>query len=272
MAGASSDFGYGQMTPYDTAHPDNAFAFAVRSMIAKLDTMKLVQVTAVTGGGVAPAGTVTVLLLVNQLDGNGNATSQGTVAGIPWSRVQGGKSAVICDPQVGDVGYVSCSDRDISNVKTILGRSPPGSVSGGVNPGSARVCDVSNGIYCGGCLNVAPNQYLIFTSTGVRLVDSFGNSVTMSDVGINLTDFSGNVLSSSSAGWAFTGPVVFNGLVTMDQGFGVGLSTMSSAGDLTIKGALTAVNGITAGTGTGDQVTMQGHIHAANGDVPTPGH
>lgn len=176
-------FGYGQQRPSNATHPVNVAEFHMRQIIARISTMKLVQVMAVHGGGIAPAGTVDVLPLVNQLDGNGNATAHGTVYGIPWSRVQGGDSAIICDPAVDDIGYVVAADRDISSVKNSLKRS---------NPGSFRRFDIADGIYAGGCLNAAPGQYLIFTSTGARLVDRNGNSIVMSATGMTISDPNGN--------------------------------------------------------------------------------
>ena len=103
-------FGYGHQQPSDAAHPLNARDFHIRQIIARMNTMKLVQVTAVHGGGLAAAGTVDVLPLVSQIDGNGNVTPHGIVSGIPWSRVQGGLNAIICDPQKDDIGYVVASD------------------------------------------------------------------------------------------------------------------------------------------------------------------
>lgn len=180
----SGDFGYGQLDPNDTATEMSAVAFIVRQMMAQMSTIKLVQVKSVNSNGpTAKAGTVDVLPLVNQVDGNNNSTVHGTVYGLPWARVQGGKNAVICDPIVDDIGYVVISDRDISNVKSSSKQS---------NPGSFRRFDIADGIYVGGCLNVAPDQYLIFTTTGVRLVDKNGNSITMASTGIILADQFGN--------------------------------------------------------------------------------
>ncbi len=184
-----TDSGYGQATPNDAQDEMSAIAFLVRQILAKVSTTKLVQVKAVHGGGVDVAGTVDVLPLVQQVDGNGYGTPHGTVYGLPWSRAQGGKNAVICDPQVDDVGYVVAADRDISIVKS---QAPGASTTKGYLPGTRRRFDVSDGIYVGGCLNVAPNQYLIFTSTGVRLVDANGNSVTMGPTGMTLADVNAN--------------------------------------------------------------------------------
>lgn len=181
--GDAAGFGYGHEIPNDSSDLPNAIQFVCQQLIARISTTKLVQVKAVTGGGLAAGGTVDVLPLVSQIDGNGYGTPHGVVPGLPWSRVQGGKNAIICDPQVGDLGYVVASDRDISKVKA----------SGAAAlPGSRRRFDIADGIYAGGCLNVAPNQYLIFTTDGIRLVDLNGNSISMGPTGMTYADVNGN--------------------------------------------------------------------------------
>lgn len=193
----SGSFGYGQQEPNDSSDQFAAIAFLVRQMIARLDTMKIVQVKAVHGGAgaIEAAGTVDVLPLVNQVDGSGNATPHGTVYGVPWWRLQGGSSAVVCDPEVGDIGFVSVADRDVSAVKATRKQS---------NPGSFRRYNVADGVYVGGCLNVAPDQYLVFTAAGARLIDRNGNSVAMSSAGMVLTDSHGNVISTAAGGMVLT--------------------------------------------------------------------
>lgn len=177
-----SDFGYGQQDPGVATNEFNATSFMVSQMISRLETMKLVKVLAVTpgegDGDVKAAGTVDVQPLVSQIDGNGHGTPHGTVYGIPWSRAQGGKNAVICDPEVGDIGYVVVSDRDISSLKESkkIGPAP-----------TRRQYNISDGIYAGAALNVAPEQYLIFTEKGFRIVSKDGGSITADkDVGVTV--------------------------------------------------------------------------------------
>lgn len=189
---AEKDQGYGHQLPNDVNSELGLIEFTCRALIAEMSTMKLVKVIAVHDGGEGqPAGTVDVQPLVSQIDGNGYGKDHGTVYGLPWSRVQGGKNAVICDPEADDIGYVVASDRDISTVK---------STQAAALPGSRRTFDISDGVYAGGCLNVAPEQYLVFTATGVRLVDKNGNSLTMSSTGFQLSDEAGNSVTSSSTG------------------------------------------------------------------------
>lgn len=181
-----SDFGYGQMTPWDSSDDVNVIAFIVRQMMARMSTMKLVQVVAVAGGGPsAGPGTVSVQPLVSQVDGNNNATPHGVVNGIPWARPQGGLSAIIVDPKAGDIGYVVAADRDISNVKAIRKMATPGSL---------RHFSLSDGIYVGGVLGAAPTQYLLF-----------------GDDGLVILDLHGNMLKSTADGFEITGKVVVSG-------------------------------------------------------------
>lgn len=220
--------GYGQQSPNDSSNEFNTISFIVRQMMAQMDTMKLVQVKAVHGGAGAidVPGTVDVLPLVNQINGRGQSTPMGTVFGIPWFRNQGGQNAIIIDPVVGDIGYVVAADRDISKVKATKAQA---------DPGSWRRFNISDGVYVGGCLNVAPNQYLVFTSTGCRLADLNGNVVSMDSGGIAVTPKGGQ-------------PVTING-------------------DLHVTGEVTAKFG-------GSSVTLSGHKHTqpndSHGDVEQP--
>lgn len=220
----AEDFGYGQQTPWNTTHEFNVLAFIVKQMIAQMDTMKLVKVVAVhSQGDVAVPPTVDVLPLVNQVDGFGNAVKHGTVYGLPVWRLQGGKCAIILDPAVGDVGYVICSDRDISAVKASPGNQ--------VTPASFRKFDLADGVYVGGVLNAAPTCYVLIKQDGsLKIADGFGN-----------------VLVTSSNGFALTGNVA-------------------------VQGTITATGNITAGQGGADQVTLQLHQHSALNAPPTPGH
>lgn len=188
----ADDLAYGQQRPGDVNDETAVALFLARQLISELNTMALVKVTKVTGGGAGqPAGTVEVQPLVSQIDGNGYGTEHGIIPDIPWSRVQGGANAIICDPVVGDIGYVVVASRDISKVKST--REP-------ALPGSRRQYDLADGVYVGGCLNVAPEQYLIFTEDGVRLVDASGTSIALEAGGFELTDSHGNVISTSAGG------------------------------------------------------------------------
>ncbi len=197
--GGGGAIGYGQMEPQDSGSDFNTMMFVVRQMTAQMDTVKLVKVIAVHAGSGTPpaAGTVDVLPLVNQIDGNGNATEHGTVFGIPFFRLQGGTAAVILDPKVDDIGYVVVSDRDISNVKSTKKQA---------NPGSFRKYDVADGIYVGSVLMAAPTQYVQFTDDGIKIADKSGNVIEMKSDGIHVT------------GKLFVGEIVATGEITANDG------------------------------------------------------
>lgn len=245
MSMTGSDFGYSQGTPDDCSDDLNVAAFICQQLIELLNTMKLVKVVAVhPGSGSPPApGTVDVQLLVSQIDGGGYATPQGTVNGLPCWRFQFGKWAIIADPEVGDYGYVVCADRDSSNVVKTPGQAAPG---------SRRRYNIADGVYIGGLLNAVPAATLWLKTDGT----------------LNLTDAKGNVLSTSSSGFVFTGDVEVNGTLKVDD-----LETGSDG--LNVTGAITATGNITAGYGGADQVGVQTHEHptAATGSPspPTPG-
>ena len=181
--------GASQQGPNDASSLFNMVAFAVRQMMAQLDTMKLVQVTAVNPGGGSPpvAGTVNVQLLVSEVDGNNNVTQQGIVNKIPYFRLQGGPWAIVIDPAVGDFGYVICADRDISSVKNNPGIQPPASL---------RKYNVSDGIYIGGCLNTVPAATLWLKSDGTWvLTDKPGNVLKGDSNGITATPVGGGAFA-----------------------------------------------------------------------------
>lgn len=233
---SSGSLGAGQFQPEDGNSEFMVMTFIIRRMMAKLDTMKLVQVVKVTGGGVDnPPPTVDVQLLVNQIDGSGNSTPHGVVYGIPVWRAQGGDNAIVLDPKKGDIGFVDCSDRDISNLKAAAagGKSPQ------VNPGSNRRYNIADGVYVGGALNKKPVQYVLLGEENIKIVDKTGNVVEMSSAGIELTPKAalpvkviGNLIVTgnfqlggtlqSEPGAVYAGDIVTSGHVVAS---GVGLAT-----------------------------------------------
>ena len=183
---SNTDFGYSQQTPTDANHELTAVAFLVRRLINQLDTMKLVQVTAVHGGGVGnPPPTVDVQLLVNQLDGGGNPIKQGIVNGLPCWRFQAGACAIVLDPVVDDIGYIICSDRDISAAFSTKAQA---------NPGSYRKYNVADGVYIGALAGAAPTCYVLLATAGIKIQDESGNIVQTSSSGISITPVGGPML------------------------------------------------------------------------------
>lgn len=152
----------GALTPWSTWGEYNNIMFAVQQAISKLQTATLVRIEACTNdGGLSPVGFVDVTPLVNQIDGSGNPTPHVTIYGLPYLRMQGGTSAIILDPQPGDIGMAAFASRDLSKVKSTKAQA---------NPGSYRSYDFADGMYLGGMLNAVPQQYIQFTEGGITIL------------------------------------------------------------------------------------------------------
>jgi hypothetical protein len=139
----------------------NRLDFAVRSILNQTATTTLVQVKAVSGSTMTGFA-VDVQPMVSQVDGAGNAVPHGTIHAMPVWRVQGGISAVIVQPAVGDIGVAVFASSDISGVKR----------SGApTTPGSARRYDWADGIYLGG-LYGTPTQTIVMDAAGVTITSA----------------------------------------------------------------------------------------------------
>lgn len=185
-----ADSTYGQSGAVDYNSPFNSTAFQIREALGNVRTTVPVKIIAVNGGGVGAAPTVDVQPLVNQMDGIGDKTDHGIIYGIPVQRSQGGSAAIINDPKVGDVGFMSVADRDISALK--------GNEGSQSNPGSFRRHSMSDGVYVGAMLNPAtPTRYINMNGPGITIGDEFGNMIVSSAAGVTingvLIDRNGNI-------------------------------------------------------------------------------
>lgn len=145
----------------DIASEYGAQRFMILSMLLKMQTFTVCRVISVSNNGeVAVAGTVDVRPLVQTSQADGTSIPHEIIYGVPYMRVQGGKNAIIIDPQVGDVGVVGFCSRDISGVK-----AKPNSPHGGP-PSSARSYDWSDGIYLGAVMWGVPENYVRFPDDG----------------------------------------------------------------------------------------------------------
>lgn len=156
----------------------NQVDFQIDQAFAKISTVKIVKVIAVSNnGGLSPVGNVDVQPLVNLVDGLlGSSMQHGTIFGVPYFRLQGGKNAIIMDPIVGDIGFMVCADRDISSVKNAKSFA---------NPGSFRRFSMADGIYVGGILNGVPEQYIQFNDNGITIADKNGNKIETKSDGVH---------------------------------------------------------------------------------------
>lgn len=171
----------GQQGIMDENSHHNITHFVARQEVGTVLTMMPVKIMKVRPDPNGGSPKVDVLPLVNQIDGIGTATKHETVYGIKVQRIQGGKSAFINDPVVGDVGFISISHRDISSVINSSGQQS--------NPGSFRRFNYADSVYVGHLgLNGAPNQYVqAKPAGGWKVLDSTNNSIETnagSDIGV----------------------------------------------------------------------------------------
>lgn len=152
---------FGAATPNTFVGEYNRLIFIVKQALGKVRTATVVEVVACTNiDDASPVGLVDVKPLVNQIDGNFNSWPHGTVYGLPYLRIQGGTNAIIIDPVPGDIGICVFADRDISKVKTTKKQSAPGSL---------REFDFADGMYLGGILNGAPQNYIQFKNNSITI-------------------------------------------------------------------------------------------------------
>lgn len=166
----------GLLNPWTTWGQYNQLLFVIQQALAKMQTATLVKIQSCSNdGGLSPVGTVNVVILVNQVDADGNAIPHTTIYNVPYLRIQGGANAVILDPQPGDIGVAVFASRDISRVK---------STQTAANPGSGRQYDFSDALYLGGMLNGTPSQYVQFSTAGIKIVSP--TAITLQAPQINL--------------------------------------------------------------------------------------
>lgn len=230
----ADDSGFGQQDPSDGVGDFNPLMFIIRRQLALISTTKVVLIKAVD----TSAKTVDVQPMVNQIDGNNNATPHGTIIGVPYMIWQFGKNAVLADPAIGDIGVMVCADRDTSTVRKTKATAPPG---------SDRQLDAADGIYLGGILNSAPEQWVKFTDLGVELRDKSGNSIEMLDSGISINGVVFNRQGQVAGNLPVTGALQLQGSI-------VNLAGSEYAANISTSGE------VTAGT-----IGLKAHHHTAQG-------
>lgn len=165
--------------PESTATDYQALEFFVNAILSHVRTVQQVEVIAVTGGGLGPIGTVDVQPLVSQVNGIGQGQPHGVIYGRPYIRWQGGASAIILDPAVGDKGLLACCDRDTSNVVATLASALPASL---------RRFNFADGVYIGCNLSkTTPTDYVWVkpSSGGIAIVST--GTITIQGSQINIT-------------------------------------------------------------------------------------
>ena len=171
--------------PTSGATEYQTWQFMIMQRLLRAQTITLVQVKAVYGGGTEAGGTVDVLPLVDQVDGAGNAIPNQKLFNRPFMRAQGGQSAFIVDPEEGDIGVMVFGSRDLSAALASGQEGPPASL---------REFNYADGLYLLSIPRVAATTYIQISSAGIVMRASTVNinGATISSSGI-ITDGDGIV-------------------------------------------------------------------------------
>jgi hypothetical protein len=205
--------------------PHRAQEYVILSLIrSTMNTAELVRVQAVQPE-TDRVGFVTVQPLVLDADTNNIVLAQSPAYNVPYLRVQGGVSAVILDPEIGDIGLAVYSQRDITTIKATLEESPAP---------TARTFSTADGLYFGGFLNAAPTQWIKFLpgAGGIQVVspadidlNATGN-INLQAAAINFNS-TGNT-TVTAAEFIVNAPAVFNGTIS-GTATGAGAVTFAAA-------------------------------------------
>lgn len=244
---------YGTRTSTSGSSKGNEQLFVIEALLSKVRTCYPVKVLAVTNeGGVEPIGYVDLQVLITQLDGDGNAIPHTTIYNVPYSRIQGGKNAVIIDPEVGDIGMAGFSAQDMSGVKVAKGVAPPG---------SKRRHHFSDAVYLFSIIARAPEQYVRFYNGGIELVtpDEFKvrakSIVLQAEEGITST--AQNINQNAAVAVAQTAPVVgLNGAITQTVATG-GSTEVQLVGPVNVQQQIHSDTDVTA-----DTISLKTHVHS----------
>jgi len=206
---------FGQQQASSGNNDFNSLMFVINQVMSQMNTATLVKVVAVhTTGRTAAVGTVDVLPLVSQTDGYGDPIPHTTIFGLPFLRLQGGSSAVICDPVVGDLGFCIFASHDLTSVKE--SGTPQA-------PESQRRFDMADGMFIGGWnLNVAPVHYIVIDAAGITI------------------EAGSTPASLHASGLTINAPVTINGDITHT-------GKLHSTGDATFDKKVTAAQDVIGG-------------------------
>lgn len=181
---------------------------------ASVHTANLVKVLAVYPTA-SKVGFVDVQPLVQDRTTRDVVLDQAPIYKLPYLRLQGGMSAVILDPVVGDIGVAVFAERDITNV--IATREQ------GAAP-TDRTFAEADGLYLGGFLNADPNQYVKFLPAGGIEIVSTGDLILSTPmdlvitVGGSLSMQVQGTITVSAASTTWSGPVTFTDPITAPNG------------------------------------------------------
>ena len=229
--------GFGYMVPPDNGSEFNRVIFQTKMMTARMRTMVPVRVIKVykqDGKTVASRGEVA---------GAGYIDAQPVVSQVDGKNQKKDHVTVYHIPYTrnygGDAAIIMDPVKgDIGYIKiadrdisAFKDQIRQGSTEN-VLPGSRRRHDMSDSLYVGGVLNNTPKQYITFTDNGITIVDKNNNKIVLDSSGVTITPANSTVK---------------------------------------INGSLKATGAVIAGFGTGDQVSLQTHLHINSGGVGDSG-
>ncbi|KMK23091.1 hypothetical protein ABW11_21000 [Pluralibacter gergoviae] len=140
----------------DVASEGNTLNYIFSQLLGNLFFIDIVRVEAIQDE------LLTVRSLLPGIFNAGEPVQRQSTGRVPFLRLQGGDSAVIMDPRVGDIGLMAVCDKDISDVKKTRTDALPASL---------RRHDAADGIYLTGIslLNSPPAQYVRFDPSGIEI-------------------------------------------------------------------------------------------------------
>lgn len=136
------------------------FEYIISRFLGRTYTATLVKVNTVQAGATGAVGFLSATDLIQQMNGSNQGIPNVPMQKMPYFRLQGGANAVIIDPKPGDIGLAVFAQRDISELKQSKEEGAPPSL---------RMHDVSDGLYIGGLLNGAPQQWIQFLDSGINI-------------------------------------------------------------------------------------------------------
>jgi len=241
----------GTSNPYNSQltqqfDPSAANDFIIRTIMGGMHTVMIVQVDAVrpTAGAV---GFLDATPMVLEQDTNNLVLGQTPIYNMPYMRIQGGKSAVICDPAEGDIGICLFAERDITNV---CETQEPGAAP------TKRAFNSADGMYLGGLLNDDPVQWVKFLAGDAGIDISANGPLTLEGDSISLTSTSTIAMQSTGQTSIAASLLVINAPVQFNQG---------ATGNATSAGSYVFESPITAPDFIAPNAKLNTHQHAVSG-------
>lgn len=229
-------------TPYNSSfeaqfHDGRAQEWIIRDLIRKVHTATPVEVKAVYPT-TDRVGFVDVLPLIEDVDTNGAVIEQSLIYNVPYQRWQGGVSAVILDPAVGDIGLAVFAERDATALATTLQAGPAA---------TQRAHSSADGFYFGGFLNGAPTQWIKFLAGGAGIDINTPGNLTLEAAGSITMSSGGTTTVNAQGGFVVNANMTLNGTMT---------GTHTGAGAYQFAGSIVAPDAVIAG------VTQSSHVHS----------